>query len=507
MKKIYSFIALAIMLLGGAISANAQEDGETFDLTAADFKSWTAADGTGIATGAGGCTFKLNESTDMPYGNGSVVYTQFADLSKADKLTVIATDGTPRFLFNRTVDGGAVGYEYPAKTDYVTTEAGDGFTTYIVDIKALVLAQGFAHLHAIKGANWANVTVTSMTYHVPDEPIAPVYLPVTLYPTTTTPLTALTGTDTEWAKRIGYPKVFQSQGEVFGDGDGSNEAKHVNIEAYDKLNFSVSTPSDKGLALRVWIWDDVNGTVVTLYPHPDADFATADFTQPYEITEAGIYSVDIRGYKYLKGIKAANKYQGQTPIVVDYASVSTIGESFAAIDEARTYSANKILDFSEVTYVEAYIATACDGTTVSMKKVTGAVPANTGLVLKQASDKTVIEIPTCGEATEDVSENLLVATTTATNVPTGSYVLAGSGDDLGWYSIGANAANLAAGKAYLTVPSASSRLRFAWNESTGISNVNAAAKQSNVAFNIAGQRVDANTKGLVIINGKKFINK
>ena len=31
--------------------------------------------------------------------------------------------------------------------------------------------------------------------------------------------------------------------------------------------------------------------------------------------------------------------------------------------------------------------------------------------------------------------------------------------------------------------------------------------QSNVIYNLAGQRVDANYKGVVIVNGKKMIQK
>ncbi|MBO7660759.1 MAG: hypothetical protein J6S65_04415, partial [Bacteroidaceae bacterium] len=45
---------------------------------------------------------------------------------------------------------------------YVTeTKNEDGSTTYVVNLAALVADQGFAHLHSIKGANWANVTITS----------------------------------------------------------------------------------------------------------------------------------------------------------------------------------------------------------------------------------------------------------------------------------------------------------------------------------------------------------
>jgi hypothetical protein len=39
----------------------------------------------------------------------------------------------------------------------------DGSTVWTVDLALMVKEKGFAHLHAIKGGNWQNVTVTSMT--------------------------------------------------------------------------------------------------------------------------------------------------------------------------------------------------------------------------------------------------------------------------------------------------------------------------------------------------------
>ncbi|MBR6201953.1 MAG: hypothetical protein IKQ62_02990, partial [Bacteroidaceae bacterium] len=47
-----------------------------------------------------------------------------------------------------------------------------------------------------------------------------------------------------------------------------------------------------------------------------------------------------------------------------------------------------------------------------------------------------------------------------------------------------------------------------WNPTTGIANVEApAAKTSNAIFNIAGQQVDKSFKGIVIKNGKKYLQK
>ena len=41
-------------------------------------------------------------------------------------------------------------------------EKEDGSSVYTVDLAQIVKDKGYAHLHAIKGANWTNCTVTSM---------------------------------------------------------------------------------------------------------------------------------------------------------------------------------------------------------------------------------------------------------------------------------------------------------------------------------------------------------
>ena len=115
----------------------------------------------------------VGESTGQPYGDNAVI--NFADLSMYSKLVVVATDGTPRFLFNRDVDEGQWADNeaeshlidntrggWSAK--YFSSAAGEeeGETVYTVDLKQMMKDKGFVHLHAIKGANWENVTVTSM---------------------------------------------------------------------------------------------------------------------------------------------------------------------------------------------------------------------------------------------------------------------------------------------------------------------------------------------------------
>lgn len=138
------------------------------DLTKDMFHTWTAADTTAtLADDQSGtwCDYVLGSSTGMPYGNGNVNYLQFADLTAYTKLVITVTEGTPRCIFNRIEDNGTVNAETPRDAEYQTVEDN----VYTIDIAKIVEKYGFAHLHAIKGANWANVTVTSMKLYAPGE--------------------------------------------------------------------------------------------------------------------------------------------------------------------------------------------------------------------------------------------------------------------------------------------------------------------------------------------------
>ena len=164
MKTYKLFLALLVATIGN-LSASAAE--EYIPLTPDMFFSWDGWDANAQKTGQADCLYVLGESTGQPFGDPSVI--NYADLSVYSKLIVTVTEGTPRFLFNRTVSEGQYNedesqsclLEYPKNgwSDRYFTKEGDN---YIVDLKQMVKDKGFAHLHAIKGANWGNVTVTDL---------------------------------------------------------------------------------------------------------------------------------------------------------------------------------------------------------------------------------------------------------------------------------------------------------------------------------------------------------
>lgn len=156
--------------LQAAIDGLALQAGYT-NLTAAMFKQHETFGG--AEKGTAGCAYDVFKSTGMPYGDGSVGWLNYADLSGYDKLIVVATAGKPRFCMNRLESGGQQAETQAASKmldinpnnaytwsteKYQTVESG----VYIVDLKEIVKDYGFAYLHSIKGANYGNVTVSDM---------------------------------------------------------------------------------------------------------------------------------------------------------------------------------------------------------------------------------------------------------------------------------------------------------------------------------------------------------
>ncbi len=187
MRKVYHLFAALVLSVLGATTASAGEmiSLEEVPFWAHESGKWAteavkntelpkAAEAPG--EGVSYCAWILGAATGQPYGDSNV--NAYADLTNFTKLVVVVTDGTPRFLMNRDVDEGQWNDNeaqchlidntkggWAAK--YFSSQTTDEGTVWTVDIKQLVKDKGFAHLHAIKGANWANVTVTSMMVEKP----------------------------------------------------------------------------------------------------------------------------------------------------------------------------------------------------------------------------------------------------------------------------------------------------------------------------------------------------
>lgn len=145
------------------------------------------------------------------------------------------------------------------------------------------------------------------------------------------------------------------------------------------------------------------------------------------------------------------------------------------------------------------------------------VPAGVALVLKNEGDYT---LKYTNEAGTKPSKNYLSGTDEETELAANEkcyfYALSldKEGNNVGFYWMNATGAAFTNGanKAYLTINKSNfptkAKSGFAFNDATAINNVNAEVDSANsLIYNLAGQRVNSNAKGIVIKNGRKYINK
>ena len=227
------------------------------------------------------------------------------------------------------------------------------------------------------------------------------------------------------------------------------------------------------------------------------------------------------------------------PIFSCYASDATTGflpqiykevakkasATIPANKEWITFCSTENLDFtSDIDGLEgAYTITAHENQAITLTatEMTGTVKAGTGLLLRAAEKKDVdqvIAIPVAATG-EEQADNMLKGVTADTEVqPTaGDYTNLGlSNGEFHPYSA---AGTLAAGKAYLQIPTAqmptggnNARLYIVLDgDATGISTLDhftiSPFDNNAPMYNLAGQRVTKSYKGVVIVNGKKYINK
>lgn len=187
----------------------------------------------------------------------------------------------------------------------------------------------------------------------------------------------------------------------------------------------------------------------------------------------------------------------------------SIGSTGYATFSGATY------DYAVPAGCEAFVASSFADDVITISKiVNGIIPANTGVLLKGAKGTYTL---TAQDAAATVGTNLFKANVTASELsPTeGGYtnfILVPDGEG-GVKFAKVSGGTLGAYKAYLQLPTSSATARelsisFDEGETTGIS---AALmnneRMNNEVYNLAGQRVAQPTKGLYIVNGKKYIVK
>lgn len=181
-----------------------------------------------------------------------------------------------------------------------------------------------------------------------------------------------------------------------------------------------------------------------------------------------------------------------TPATVDV----TIGATGYA-----TFVAPYNMDFEGTTVTAFLVEPDIANSVVHMTSV-DKVPAGTALVVKG----TTTSVPTTDSA-DPVTTALEVSDVATDYDGVNTYYYLGVDNGKVGFRPLAEGGSIAAGKCFFkTTPSAKFLTMSFDNEVDGISNVTTTAENGAV-YNLAGQRVNANAKGIVIVNGKKYINK
>lgn len=224
------------------------------------------------------------------------------------------------------------------------------------------------------------------------------------------------------------------------------------------------------------------------------------------ITTTALSTVEF-GHYFAKAKKSAKVYLKSLRIVEETAPTTVNLTLNTALDYTySTYSPEWDLDFSTVDGIEAYKATV-SGEKVNLEKINGKVRAYEGILIKNVDHVASVLIPVTTGATLLEGNNLVgvSAPLSATNFTSKTaYILA---SDTEFQRITDTSTNkLAKGKAYLELPAdaAAKPSSLFFGEATGVNGVAVEKKADNAIYNLQGMRVKTPTKGLYIINGKKY---
>ena len=164
------------------------------------------------------------------------------------------------------------------------------------------------------------------------------------------------------------------------------------------------------------------------------------------------------------------------------------------------------VDFTNVTAVKAYQASV-NNNVVTLTQVTGKVKAGEGLLIENVDNVQSVSLPVVHDA-EALSNNCLKGVTknmeASAFVGKNAYILAND-KEFKYIDPAKSEGTLQKGKAYLELPKTSAKPSTLFiGEATAINGIAVEKNADNAIYNLQGMRVKTPTKGLYIINGKKY---
>jgi hypothetical protein len=185
--------------------------------------------------------------------------------------------------------------------------------------------------------------------------------------------------------------------------------------------------------------------------------------------------------------------------VITTESLTTSAKGYA------TYSADYAVNYSELG-LTAYTLTVDEtNKTVTAKEFTGVVPACGAVLVKGTPSKAYTLTPATTEGDATFVTALQTGATTANGTQYGFTSKSGTPA----FAQVVSGQDIPAKKGYIVLSGASAaKYSICFDdEATGIHTIEAASAANAAMYNLAGQRVDKSYKGIVIVNGKKYLNK
>lgn len=289
-----------------------------------------------------------------------------------------------------------------------------------------------------------------------------------------------------------------------GDPDNSAVVDGITISNYNErapefcIGYGMYTPYSAISGNGNYMNFTVNGATATEYVVYNGwnNYGSGTFNT----VQAGNASFAL--YRYDTMLRTIKVYSPVVPVIITAAGYATFSSSYA-LDLTTANTPDGLTAY----YIEGGKLTKDNAPFTTIDQT---VAAGQGILLKGDAGTYNIKVAASGDALED---NALVATN-GSAITVGNYVFAYETADpsatAGFYYVSADTDPVAAGKAYLNgslIPPSVKAFIFD-GTTTGIETAPAAeAEEDGVYYNTAGQVVTKDYKGIVIKNGKKYLNK
>lgn len=268
---------------------------------------------------------------------------------------------------------------------------------------------------------------------------------------------------------------------LVGDGEGQ-----ANLSAMDKIKFYYTGAAE---ADQVWFQNDSWNTIANIDPATPT-ITAGDGSYEFTVNAAAVEEIKTGGIMFRRPSSSSYtftkveviKYVPDAEVAVPGADETVVWSGSVKSNSGKAFRygderANFIAQLAAGKFINVYMSNVVEGHKIFFKDCTTWGWLNDG-----NTDLTAGQQIYSIEITQEMIDKI--------NVGTGDYglLIQGSTSDTDPYDI-----------RYVTISGSSA---------TGISAVESApARQNGVAYNLQGQRVSMNTKGLIIINGKKFMNR